>query len=241
MTRKATTSLQRLARPIVGRARSAEDIEDVVGAIVRSEEPPVVLSSLARACNPSFSDACWVELSEGVDALFRVSFPMPDGTAPADAPQANARTITTAFRASSGHGYPSFAGVVVHSWIGRDPRPDDAIIACLLVDRALAIVQHERLAQSAARADDRAAKLAIDLITSRLEGEAIGILMAKHQATEEEAVGLLRQLSWTSQRQVHEAAADVVRTADLQRERDSCASSADRREHLHVVASHDLS
>jgi hypothetical protein len=240
MTRKATTSLQPLARPVGGRARSAEDIEDVVGAIVRSDEPPVVLSSLARACNPSFSDACSVELSEGVDALFRVSFPMPDDATPADAPRAAAKTVTTAFHAASGHGYPSFAGVVVHSWIGRDPMPEDAIIACLLVDRALAIVQHERLAQSAARADDRAAKLAIDLITSRLEGEAIGILMAKHQATEEEAVSLLRQLSWTGQRQVHEAAADVVRTADPQRGSESCAVSADRREHLHVVASHDL-
>jgi hypothetical protein len=76
----------------------------------------------------------------------------------------------------SGYGYPSFAGLVVYSWIDRDPTEDDAIIARLLVDLALAILQRERLAQSAARADSLAAKLAIDLITSRIEGEAIGFL-----------------------------------------------------------------
>jgi hypothetical protein len=241
MTRKATKLSQRPACPVGGRARSVGDIEDVIGGIVSSDEPPVVLSSLARACNPSFSDACAVELSEGVDRLFQVSFPMPDDAAPTCAAQASAKTVTTAFHAASGFGYPAFAGVLVHSWIGRDPIADDAIIARLLVDRALAIVQHERLAQSAARADDRAAKLAIDLITSRLEGEAIGILMARHQASEEEAVGLLRQLSWTSQRQVREAAADVVHTADLQRGSESYASSPGRREQLHVVALRDKS
>jgi AmiR/NasT family two-component response regulator len=99
-------------------------------------------------------------------------------------------------------------------------------------------VLHERLTQSAERADDRAAKLAIHLITSRVEGEAVGILMAKHKATEEEAVGLQRQVSWTSQRQLHEAAADLVRTADLQRGPHNRAGSHARREHLHVAASH---
>jgi hypothetical protein len=239
MTRKATTSRQEVVYPARGRTRSVRDIEDAVGSVVRSDEPAVVLSSLARASSPSFSDACAVELSEGADALFQVRFPMPDDAASAGAPPAAAKTLTTAFRAPAGHGYPSFAGVVVHSWIDRDPTEDDVIIARLLVDRALAIVQHERQARSAARADERAAKLAIDLITSRVEGEAIGILMAKHRATEEEAIGLLRRMSWTSQRQPHEAAADVVRTADLEGLPESCAAGRARREHLHVAASQD--
>jgi hypothetical protein len=129
--------------------------------------------------------------------------------------------------------------VTVHAWIERDPTQDDAIIARLLVDRAVAIVQHERLAQSAARTEHRATKLAMDLIASRMEGEAIGILMAKHQATEE-AVGLLRQMSWTSERQVHEAAADVVRIANLQQGPTRGVVSPYRREHPLVVASRDL-
>jgi ANTAR domain len=230
------------------RPRSAREIEDALGSIVRSDEPTVVLSSLARASNPAFSDACAVELSAGTDALFQVSFPMPGGAAfpagsgsrPACAglPPVTARTVATAFRAGSGHGYPAFAGLVVHSWIDHDPTEDDVIIARLLVDRALAIVQAERLAQQAARADDRAAKLAIELITSRVEGEAIGILMARHQVASEEAVSMLRRMSWTSHRELHEAAADVVHTGERPRALGSCAGSPPR-SHLRIAAADD--
>jgi hypothetical protein len=209
--------------------------------IVRSDEPAVVLSSLARASIPSFSHACAIELSEGADALFQVSFPVPDAAFAADpgsVPPVTGGTVTTTFRAGSGHGYPAFAGVVVHQWVDRDPTEDDAIIARLLVDLALAMVQQERLAQSAGRADDRAAKLAIELITSRVEGEAIGILMATHGAAHGEAVGLLRQASWASQRELHEVAADVVRSGDLQWLANSRAASPVRHTHLHITASH---
>jgi hypothetical protein len=86
-------------------------------------------------------------------------------------------------------------GIAVHYWAERDPTEDDAIMARLLVDRALAIVQPERLAQAAARAESRPAGLAIDLITSRIEGEATGILMARQHITRAQAARLLRRAS----------------------------------------------
>lgn len=224
MARKSTP-----AQPTVSGVRSAREIRDVMRAIIRSDEPAVVLSGLARSSNSFFSDACAVELSEGADPVFRASFPLPDDAAAAD-PPADLKTIATTFQAGSSHGHPAFAGVVVHSWIERDPTEYDAIIARLLVDLALAIVQNERMVQSTARAEDRAAKLAIDLITSRVEGEAIGILMTKHRATEEEAAGLLRRMSWTAQRQLDETSADVVRTAD----RAAVRSPAGRRRRLEL-------
>jgi hypothetical protein len=52
MTRNATTSRQVVVGPARGRARSAREIEDAVGSVVRSDEPAVVLSSLARASSP---------------------------------------------------------------------------------------------------------------------------------------------------------------------------------------------
>jgi hypothetical protein len=73
MARKATTSRQRVTCPARVGPRSVRDIEDAVDSIVRSDEPAVVLSSLARASYPAFSDACAVELSEGADALLQVS------------------------------------------------------------------------------------------------------------------------------------------------------------------------
>jgi hypothetical protein len=150
-------------------ARSVKDIEGVLGDLLASDEPAVVLSSLARASNPAFSDSCAVELSEGTDALFQVSFPLPDDPVIPAARNAGKqrKSVTTAFQAPSGHGFASFAGVVIHSWSGHQPTDDDAIIARLLVDQALAILQRERMVQALARADDRAAKLAIELITTR--------------------------------------------------------------------------
>jgi len=162
----------------------ATAIEDVLRGLVRSAEPAVVLSSLARHSQQAFSDACAIELSEGTDALFHVSFPATGRAG---------KTVTTAFELASGHGYASFAGVAVHTWTSRDPTADDAIIARLLVAHALGVVQQERLAWAAARAEERAAKLAVELITSRSEGEAIGLLMARHGATRAEAVSMLRR------------------------------------------------
>jgi hypothetical protein len=151
-------------------ARSVRDIERVVSGIVCSDEPAVVLSSLARASNPAFSDACALELSEGTDALFLVRFPLADEDAAIAATRGaqNPRhSVATPFQAPSAHGFASFAGVVTHSWAAGDPTEDDAIIARLLVGHALAVLRRERMAQALGRAEDRAAKLAIELITSR--------------------------------------------------------------------------
>jgi len=82
----------------------------------RSAEPAVVLSSLARLSVPCFSDGCELELSEGLDPVFEVSFPLP-GEEPVqrsrssrcNEPPAGAAVIT-AFDMPSDHGRPSFSG-----------------------------------------------------------------------------------------------------------------------------------
>jgi ANTAR domain len=202
------------------RVRSLEGVAQAMHGLVGSPEPAVVLSSLARSSNPAFSDVCSVELSEGVEGLFQVTFPMADEqTFPASsrllpatggALAVTGNTVCTPFQAASAAGYPAFAGVVLHSWAVHAPTEDDAIIAWLLVDRALTIVRQERLAESAAQADDRAAKLAHELITSRVVGEATGILMTKYNATREEALSLLRRATRWNQHTLHEVDADLV-------------------------------
>jgi hypothetical protein len=220
-------------------------MDEAMRGLVVSAEPAVVLSSLARTCNPAFSDSCTIELSEGLDALFRVTFPMTDEeplladsglvAAGDGTPPAAVSTVSTSFQAASTLGYPSFAGVVLYSWIEREPSENDAIIARLLVDRAVAVVHLERLAQAAARADERAAKLALDLITSRIEGEAIGVLMTKHKVTREEVLRFLRWVSRTSQRELHEVATDVVRGDDLKWPGARGADDPGRRRNLHAL------
>lgn len=235
--------------PVVGSPHTwpptVRDIEQVIHGMVRSDEPAVVLSSLARSSNPLFSDACAIELSKGTEGLFQVSFPLPEeaawtcSAAPvgADKRTVAGKTVTTGFQVASCHGCPSFAGVVEHTWIGRDPTEDDAVIARLLVDYALAVVQQERLAALAARADSRAAKLAIEIITSRAEGKAIGILMTTHQITSADAVSLLRRTSHASGRELRDVVADVVRTGDLRPLPENNIGRPARRGHLHTATS----
>lgn len=231
-----------------GRQRSTREVMDALEEIAASEEPAVVMSSLARSSTPSFSDGCAIELSEGTETLFRVCFPAADEAdlysdarqdpAADSAPPVETRSVITTFDAPAGNGYPSFAGIAVHFWTGRDPTEDDAIIARLLVDRAVAVVQHERLTQAAARADSRAARLAIDLITSRIEGEATGILMAQHHVTRAQAASLLRQASQERQRKLHEVAAGVVHGRDRDELVQPDVGSRERPVDLHMVSSH---
>jgi hypothetical protein len=219
MTSKQTVSLNGWQRRIQG-------VQQAVRGLAVSADPAVVLSSLARGCVPSFSDSCSVELSEGLEPLFRVGFRLSGkesvaaelGPVPASASaRDHGHAVSTAFQAASALGFPSYAGVVVHSWDSHEPTQEDAIIARLLVDHAIAVLHSERLAQGKAQAEERAAKLALDLISSRAEGEAIGILTTKHHVGREEALRLLRRASRASERTLHEVAADVIRTGDLGR------------------------
>jgi ANTAR domain len=217
MTSKQTVSLD-------GSQRRMQDVQQAVRGLAVSADPAVVLSSLARGCVPAFSDSCSVELSEGVEPLFRVGFPLSGEESVAAEPEpvtarATARNhghaVSTSFKAASALGFPSYAGVFLHFWNSREPTQEDAIIARLLVDHVIAVVHSERLAQGKAQAEERAAKLALDLISSRTEGEAIGILTAKRHVGREEALRLLRRASRASERTLFEVAADVIQTGDL--------------------------
>ena len=239
MSRTATSRPPAVC-PARCRPRSVRDIEDAIRGIIFPDEPAVMLSNLPGSSHPHFRDACTAELSGGAGSLFQVSFPTPgDAALPARASARPAawKTVATAFRAGTGNRYRSLTGVIVHSWPGREPTGDDAIIARALASHALAMVRRERLARAAARADARAAKLAIDLITSRIGGEAAGILTARRQITKEEAGRLLRRPSRTSRRDRHDAAAGVVRAGGLHRLPVNRPGATARRGHLRTAAS----
>jgi len=193
----------------------------VLDDLRRSAEPAVVLSSLARLCVPSFSQRCAVELSEGLDPVFTVSFPppapgrvpearSPDDEAPGGGPAGHA--VITPFGMPSAFGRPSFAGYLIHAWTLRVPATGDAMIARLLVDHALGVVQYERLAATAAAAESRSARLALDAIASRVIGEATGILMAGLRLSETAAVSQLTAAGQRSGHTLHDVAREVVRT-----------------------------
>jgi hypothetical protein len=184
----------------------------------RSAEPAVVLSSLARLCVPCFSDGCAVELSEGLDPVFTVSFPPPGEDLGAcdelwhgsDRPAGT--TVVTAFDLPSADGYPCFSGHVTHRWTLPPVAAGGAVIARLLVDYALAVIRYERLAERARAAEERSALLAREAMAGQSIGEAIGLVMASRRLSKMAALDLLKDASRQSGRSLHEVSAHVVQT-----------------------------
>jgi hypothetical protein len=123
--------------------------------------------------------------------------------------------LLTPFRAVSRTGYSSYAGVVTHWWSSRAPSESDAAIADLMVKHVIAMVDHERLMAAVARAEDRAASLALEAISGRIVNLATGIVMHQYGLASEEAEGLLRQSARMEGCGVAQVAANVVRTGSL--------------------------
>jgi hypothetical protein len=79
----------------------------------------------------------------------------------------------------------------------------------------LLLATHGGIAASAVGHRTHAEQLEQALITSRQIGEAIGILMATHNVSDNQAFDLLRIASQNTNRKLHEIAADVVLTGTL--------------------------
>ena len=213
-----------------------------------------MLSSLARSCVPSFSDGCSVELSEGTDPMFHVSYPLRDEQQAAGRPPsrggeppaepAGDSVVTTSFEMRASSGWPSYAGVMVHSWRALIPAESDSIIARLLVDRAIALIDHERLAETAGSADERAAQLALETMTSRAIGEATGIIMATRSMTNVDAFDVLKKIGRHAGRNVYDIALEVVRAGALEHPPDQAAAQmrghSSRRANLRTVRQGEL-
>ena len=80
---------------------------------------------------------------------------------------------------------------------------------------ATLLATHGSLAVDAARHRSKIDNLERALQTSRQIGIAMGILMAMHKVTEEQAFGLLRVASQSSHRKLAELAIDVAETGAL--------------------------
>jgi hypothetical protein len=223
--------------PSVALRDSVPEVVLAMRGLVPSAEPPVVLSSLARSCVPSFSDGCSVELSEGTDPLFRVSYPPQEEDGPAGGPwpcsdetgaePAAGSVVTTSFEVRASSGWPSYAGVIAHIWHSHVPAQSDSIIARLLVDRAIALVEHQRLAEGATSADERSAQLALETMTARAIGEGTGIIMATRRMTSADALDALKKIGRSEGRNVYEIALEVVRTGALRSRPDRAAQMRD--------------
>ena len=189
-----------------------------LGRLRGSDDPVVTFAGLPGACVPEFADGCQVELSDGAEPSFRVTHPVSSADGPgrtAAQPVGPGQMLLTPFRAVSRAGYPSYSGVVTHWWSGRVPAESDAVVADLVVKHLIALVDHERLMAAVARAEDRAASLALEAISGRAVNLAIGILMHQTGLPPEDAEDLLRQSARTAGTGLAQMAASVVRSGAL--------------------------
>jgi hypothetical protein len=202
--------------------RHRDDVPTACGAgpigslsrIRRSDDPVVTFAGLPGACVPAFADGCEAELTDGAEPLFRVTHPEgPESVA--DRRVRPDQVLATPFRAVSRTGYPSYAGVITHWWTGRTPSESDAVIADLMVRYLVALVDHERLMAAVARAEDRAASLALEAISGRTMSLATGIVMHQKGLAADDAKDLLRQSAGITGRSLQQVAASVVRSGSL--------------------------
>jgi len=190
----------------------------------------VVFSGLAELSIGAFSDACTVDIVEEEQAAYRISCPrvVPD-VAPVVSRVLGAtgavatRTVRTRILATPVTGHPHYAGIVVHTWRAHHASPADTTIARLLVERAVAVVPQERLADRPPQrncrgrnrppsVDDAAANLEASLASNGRIGEATGILMALHQVDAETAFAMLRAQSRRNSRTLRDVADRFVAT-----------------------------
>jgi ANTAR domain-containing protein len=180
-----------------------------------SDDPVVTFAGLPRACVPEFAEGCQVELSDGAEPLFRVTHPVSSADGPGRTtahPVGPDQMLLTPFQVASRTGYSSYSGVVTHWWTGRAPSESDAALADLMVKHLIALVDHERLMAAVARAEDRAASLALEAISGRTINLAIGIVMQQNGLQPDDAEDLLRQSARAAGRGLAQMAASVVRS-----------------------------
>jgi AmiR/NasT family two-component response regulator len=85
----------------------------------------------------------------------------------------------------------------------------------LIVKHLVALVDHERLMTAVARAEDRAAHLALEAISSHTISLATGIVMHQIGLTAQDAEDRLRQAAESGCEDLHQLAAGVVRSGSL--------------------------
>jgi hypothetical protein len=183
-----------------------------------SDDPVVAFGRLPQACVPHFADGCQVELSDGAEPPFRTVCPASPGVDPGAVSALSVgpeHMLVTPFRAVSLAGCASYAVLVTYWWTGRQPAESDAVIADLLVRHLAALVEHERLLMAVARAEDRAANLALEAISGRTISLATGIVMHHNGLAADDAEHLLRQSAGMTGRDLHQVAAGVVRSGSL--------------------------
>lgn len=206
------------------RWRDPAALDTLLRAVVASVEPAVAFTSLAAACVPAFADECHVVIVDEAAAALRIAYP-PDanlaGVGPGTTDLDEPTVAVTRIDGPACGEEPAYWATVTFRWHDTHDTSAsddvDLVIARLLAERVAEQVTRERLALAVEQAACRATNLETALASNREIGQAIGVLMATHKLTSEQAFGLLRVASQNSNRKLRDIAEDVVQTGVLER------------------------
>ena len=178
-------------------------------SLVSSAEPDVVFESLVRRCAPLVCEAATATVSRLDGRIYATTWPMGALTR-----WSQPESVVTDFNAPASGDYAGYHGLVSF----RFPRQDECgpFIAQLLVDRAVAVVERERLVEAAETRQATADQLERALTSNREIGVAVGILMANHKLTDEQAFDLLSRVSQHTNRKLRMVALEVARVGVIE-------------------------
>lgn len=190
-------------------------------------ELPAAFDRIATLCVEHLSDGCLVSVVEGDDAPWHVARGTTcDLESTRALPSAHeirstrhavtCQDVIVPIVAPSVQGVPDYDGRLLLRWDSSPgPTAADLALAQVVVDHAVTAIQAARTAQQLLHDRTRVANLEIALETNRDIGMAIGIVMARHLVSSDEAFSLLRRVSQLEHRKLRDVASEVVLTGCL--------------------------
>jgi hypothetical protein len=219
-----TELLSATARPSI--ISSTEELSELMRRLEPATDPAAVFKSLTRVAVPLLCDASTVWISTAGQRPSQISFRVADSAgyepwagsngrtpgSPGDAEPcvvAGEDTVVVPINPSPVVGQVAYRGVLTMSFHGQRPTLSHVLIGHLLVEHAISLVQREQLAA-------KVENLHRALSSNREIGAAMGILMAGHKLTSDQAFDLLRRTSQRVHRKIVAIAAEVIETGALE-------------------------
>lgn len=219
-----TELLSATTRPSI--TSSTADLTGLMRRLEPAADPVAVFKSLTRVLVPLLCDSSTVWIATAGQRPSQISFRVadsdgyehwadPDAITPGDlsaigpAGLAGDDTVVVPINPSAVVGQVDYRGVLTMSFHGLRPTLSHVLVGHLLVERAIALVQREQLAA-------KVENLHRALSTNREIGAAMGILMARHTLTSDQAFDLLRRTSQRAHRKIVAIATEVIETGVLE-------------------------
>jgi hypothetical protein len=225
MSTQPTSTLQHHPPADVG--TGLQPILQALDGLVASAEPAVVFTSATRLCVPVLCDAATATIMSADQQAYQARWPWAWDRADqedvalfnealAGSQVFSPSAVLTPIVGLSTQGFPDYQGVLALSFLTSGPSPSHGVLAQLVVERAVAAIERERLVETVTARQVEAEHLRIALASNRQISTAIGILMANHKLTSEHAFDLLRRVSQYSHRKLRDVALDIVDTGTIE-------------------------